>query len=162
MTSTFYDFSLKNISGKPVRTADYSGNVLLVVNTASECGYTPQYEGLEKLHEKYSSKGFLVLGFPSNDFGGQEPGTNEQIASFCITKFGVKFPLFEKGPVKGENKQEFFKYLTEASDKKGEIKWNFEKFLVDRTGKVVGRFESNVAPDSPELTQAIENALGTK
>jgi glutathione peroxidase len=158
---SIHDITVKSNAGKPVNLSDYKGKVLLIVNTASKCGYTSQYEQLEAIHKKYAPKGFLVLGFPSNDFGAQEPGSNEEIAKFCKLNYGVSFPLFEKNPVKGATKQELFKILTEESGKSmtGEVNWNFEKFLVGKDGKLVGRFPSKVKPDSAELTSKIEGLL---
>jgi len=154
-----YDLKVKDIDGKETSLNKYKGNVALVVNTASQCGYTSQYKGLEATYRKFSPKKFVVLGFPSNDFGGQEPGTNADIRKFCEQKFAVTFPLFSKEPVKGDGKQEVYKFLTTAGDNKAEVKWNFEKFLVNRKGEVIARFPSSVAPDAPELTKAIEAEL---
>lgn len=155
-------FKVKDIDGKETDLRDYYGNVILIVNVASQCGLTPQYEGLQKLYEDHKDKGFVVLGFPANEFGKQEPGTNEEIKSFCSTKFKVTFPMFSKVVVKGDGIAPLFAYLTsKESDHKhgGEIAWNFNKFMIDRTGKVVERFEPRVAPDSPKLLKAIESAL---
>ena len=161
MASTIYDFKAKTIDGKEKSLRDYEGRVLLVVNVASHCGYTPQYAGLEQLHERYADKGLSVLGFPSNNFGGQEPGSESEIREFCTTNYGVKFDMFSKVTVLGETKAPLFDWLTTANpDFTGEIKWNFGKFLIDRHGKVVGRFGSRVEPTSAELTGAIEKALG--
>lgn len=154
-----YAHKIKSIDGKEIDLSTYKGKTLLIVNTASQCGYTKQYDGLEALYRKYKSKGFVVLGFPSNDFGGQEPGSNEEIKQFCQTKFNVDFPLFSKGPVKGAEKQPLFETLTSNAPEKGEIKWNFEKFLVSPQGKVVGRFDSKVTPEDPKLLRAIETHL---
>ena len=156
-----HDTTVKTNSGKPLNLSEYKGKVLLIVNTASNCGYTSQYEQLEAIHKKYAKKGFMVLGFPSNDFGAQEPGTNEEIAKFCKLNYGVSFPLFEKNPVKGAAKQELFKVLTEESGPTmaGEVNWNFEKFLIGKDGKLVARFPSKVKPDSTELTAKIEGLL---
>jgi glutathione peroxidase len=154
-----YNVPLQTIDGKPATLADYKGKTLLIVNTASQCGYTPQYEGLEAVYSKYKSKGFVVLGFPSNDFGGQEPGSNAEIKKFCQTKFKVDFPMFTKAPVKGDAKQPLYAYLTQNSPIKGEIKWNFEKFLISPDGRVVGRFDSKVKPDDLALSSAIEHNL---
>lgn len=157
---TPYDLTVRSIEGGEVPLARYQGKVLLVVNTASQCGFTPQYEGLQTLYERYGEKGLVVLGFPSNDFGGQEPGSNEEIAGFCSSKFDVEFPLFEKGSVSGGGKQPLFDYLTANSPEPGEIKWNFEKFLVGRDGEVITRFRSRVEPLSDELVSEVEKALG--
>ena len=156
-----YDFAVIDVEGKPAKLADYKGKVALIVNTASQCGYTGQYKDLQALYAKYKDKGFVVLGFPSNDFGGQEPGTNKEIKTFCETNFNVKFPLFDKGPVKGAQKQPLYKFLTEeAGDTyKGEVAWNFEKFLVDKKGHVVGRYKSGVKPSDSDLTKVLESNL---
>jgi glutathione peroxidase len=139
----------------------FEGQVLLVVNTASKCGFTPQYEGLEALHQKYSAQGFAVLGFPSNDFLGQEPGTEDQIKEFCTLTYGVKFPMFEKVTVKKDNAVPFYAAL--AAQAGGEYPgWNFHKYLVDRSGKVIRSFGSRVKPDAPELVAAIEAAIADK
>ena len=153
---SFYELETHTLDGKAQSLATYKGKVALVVNTASACGFTPQYEGLEKLYEAYKDKGVVVLGFPSNDFGGQEPGTPEQIQTFCTTKFHVKFPLFEKVKTKGDGKSPVYAFLTARH---GEPKWNFHKFLVGKDGQVKQAFPSNVAPDSPELKKAIDAAL---
>lgn len=155
-----YDFMMKNIDGKDVSLSEYKGKVLLIVNTASECGYTPQYEGLEKLYEKYKDKGFEILAFPCNQFGGQEPGSNEDIKKFCSTKYSVTFPLFGKIDVNGENAAPLYKYL--KSEKSGlitdNIKWNFTKFLIDKNGKPIKRYASQVKPE--KLVPDIESELG--
>jgi glutathione peroxidase len=148
-----------------VDLSQYKGKVLLVVNTASECGYTPQYAGLQALHDKYGKQGLAVLGFPCNQFGGQEPGTAAEIAKFCKANYGVTFGMFEKIDVNGKNQAPLYKYLTsqEASSKDpGPVKWNFEKFLIGRDGKVVARYRSKVEPDSGELTGAIQAELAKK
>lgn len=148
---------VKSLDGKDVALSSFAGKVVLVVNTASECGYTPQYEGLEKLHEKYASRGFAVLGFPSNDFGGQEPGTSEQIATFCKSKYGVTFPMFDKVKTKGTDRAPLYALL---SDAKGEPRWNFHKYLVDKKGQPVEAWPSAVEPSSAEIARAIERELG--
>lgn len=161
MTS-LYDIALQTIDGKPASLADHEGKVLLLVNVASKCGLTPQYEGLERLHERYAERGFSVLGFPSNQFGGQEPGTAEEIQEFCSTTYGVTFPLFEKADVNGDEQQPLYSELTQVRDADGaagDVQWNFEKFLVDTTGTVVGRFRPRVEPESAELVEAIESRL---
>ena len=158
-----HEFTVKTIKGGEKSLADYKGKVLLVVNVASECGLTPQYAGLEKLHEEYAARGLAVLGFPANDFGAQEPGTDAQVEQFCTTKFGAKFDMFSKVAVKGEKVAPLFDWLqsTEANPEfGGAIKWNFNKFLVGKDGKVIGRFEPKVEPLSPEVKGAIEEALG--
>jgi glutathione peroxidase len=155
--STLYDIPLTTIDGKTATLSEYKDKTILIVNTASKCGYTPQYEGLEAVYSKYKSKGLVVLGFPSNDFGGQEPGNNGEIKKFCKTNYKVDFPLYSKAPVKGEQKQPLYKFLTENAPTKGEIKWNFEKFLVAPGGKIVARFESAVKPE--EINPEIEKNL---
>ena len=161
---TIYDFKLETLDGQPVDMAKYKGKVLLVVNTASKCGYTKQYAGLQAISEKYKEQGLEVLGFPANNFGGQEPGSAEEIGEFCQKNFGVTFDLFAKSSVKGADKSPFFSYLTETAnpDKTGEIAWNFEKFLVGRDGSLVDRYKSKVTPESAELTGAIEAQLAEK
>ena len=150
---------MKGIDGKPVDLASYKGKVVLVVNVASRCGKTPQYAGLQKLYDAHKDKGFVILGFPANDFGAQEPGTDAEIAEFCSTKYAVTFPMFSKITVKGDGKAPLYKALTEAADPKGEVGWNFEKFLIGKNGAVIARFKSGVAPDDATLVKAIEAAL---
>jgi glutathione peroxidase len=159
--SNIYDFTLPNIDGKPMPLADFKGKVVLVVNVASQCGFTPQYTALEAVYEKYKAQGFVIVGFPANNFGGQEPGTNEEIKTFCTRKFSVTFPMYSKVSVKGDDQTPLYQYLTKDTPAPiaGDIKWNFTKFLVDRKGNVVQRFESKVTPDSPEVTSAIEQQL---
>jgi glutathione peroxidase len=181
MAAALYDIPVKSIDGKDTSLGQYKGSVLLVVNVASACGLTPQYSALEQVYEKYQDQGFKVLGFPANDFGAQEPGTNEEIKSFCETKFDVKFPMFAKISVKGEAQHPLYHQLIAekpAADgdkdsglrttlaKHGlgptndtDVMWNFEKFLVGRDGKVVGRFAPDITPDDPKITAAIEGAL---
>jgi glutathione peroxidase len=162
MAKNVHDFTVKTIRGEQKSLADYRGKALLIVNVASECGLTPQYEGLEKLHEEYAAKGLAVLGFPANDFGAQEPGTDAQIEQFCSTKFGAKFDMFSKVAVKGGAMAPLFDYLQSAETNPkfgGPIKWNFNKFLVSKDGEVIGRFEPKVEPTSPEVKSAIESAL---
>ncbi len=158
---SLYDFTLNDIDGKPVKLEAFKGKVLLIVNTASFCGYTPQYKDLMALYTKYKEQGFEVLGFPANDFGKQEPGSNDEIKEFCTTKFDVKFPLFSKISVKGDDQHPLFKYLTTRPnpDFTGDIQWNFEKFLISRDGQLIHRFRSKTTPVSEELTRAIETAL---
>lgn len=154
------DIPLKTIKGEDASLGDYAGKALLIVNVASKCGLTPQYEGLEKLYRDYRDKGLVVLGFPSNDFAGQEPGTNEEIARFCTTNFGVDFPMFEKIAVKGPGKHPLYAELIAESDEpEAEIQWNFEKFLVSRDGHVVRRFSPRTTPDDPDLVAAVEAVL---
>jgi len=160
---SLYDISLKDIDGKSTSLKAYKGKVLLIVNVASHCGYTPQYAGLEALYEKYKGKGFAVLGFPCNQFGGQEPGTNEEIKQFCSSKYQVAFPLFDKIEVNGPNRHPLYLALAgKDASFPGDIKWNFSKFLIGRDGKVLKRLESAAKPDSAELTQALESALAAK
>ncbi len=156
-----YNFTLNSIDGKPAPLADYKGKVVLLVNVASQCGYTPQYTALESIYEKYKDQGFVILGFPANNFGAQEPGTNEEIKTFCSRKYSVKFPMYSKISVKGDDQAPLYSYLTKDTGPgiAGDIKWNFTKFLVDRNGKVVQRFEPAVTPDSKEMTAAIEKQL---
>ena len=155
-----HDFKVKTIDGKEASLADYKGKALLIVNTASQCGYTPQYAGLEALYAKYRERGFTVLGFPSNDFGGQEPGSNAEIKKFCELRYKTTFPLFSKIPVKGPDADPLYKYLTGLPGKQGgAITWNFNKFLVAPDGKVIEHFDSRVEPMSPELTSKVEQIL---
>jgi glutathione peroxidase len=155
--SSVHEFSLPSIDGVPAPLSAYKGKVVLIVNVASQCGYTPQYAGLEKLYERYKDKGFVILGFPANNFGAQEPGTNEEIKTFCSRNYNVTFPMYSKISVAGGDKAPLYKFLTDTTG--GEIKWNFTKFLVDGDGKVIARFESRVTPDSSELVGAVERAL---
>jgi len=156
-----YDISLRTLDGKPTTLADYRGKTLLIVNVASKCGLTPQYAGLQALHDEYSARGFAVLGFPCNQFGGQEPGTPEQITEFCSTNYGVSFPLFEKIAVNGPDRHPLYVELTQVADaagKAGDIEWNFEKFLVSPQG-AVQRFRPKTKPDDAALVGAIQAAL---
>lgn len=155
----FYDIQVRSIEGQDYGLSEYRGKVVLVVNTASECGFTPQYKGLEKLYETYKDRGFVLLGMPCNQFGNQEPGTNAEIKAFCERRYGVTFPLLSKGDVKGSNQHPLYKFLLNGSGKKGNVGWNFEKFLVDREGRVVRHFSSNVSPDDTEIVKAIEKEL---
>lgn len=151
---------LKTIKGEDATLGDYAGKALLIVNVASKCGLTAQYEGLEALYRAYRDKGLVVLGFPANDFAGQEPGSNAEIATFCTTDFGVDFPMFEKIAVKGEGKHPLYAALiAQSSEPDAEIQWNFEKFLVSRDGHVVRRFSPRTAPDDPDLIAAVEAVL---
>jgi glutathione peroxidase len=159
---TLYDIPVKTLSGQPGSLGDLSGKTLLVVNVASKCGLTPQYEGLERLHERFRDRGFSVVGFPSNQFGGQEPGTAEEIQEFCSVNYGVSFPMFEKIDVNGPGRHPIYAALTAAPDAAGEagdVQWNFEKFLVSPDGKVTGRFRPMTDPEAPELVAAIEETL---
>jgi glutathione peroxidase len=153
---SIHELTMNRLDGKPESLKTYAGKVVLVVNTASECGYTPQYEGLEALWQEMQSKGVVVLGFPSNDFGGQEPGSAQEIATFCQKNYGVTFPMFEKVATKGDGAAQLYKLLASSA---GEPKWNFHKYLIDKQGKVIKAFPSSVKPDSPELKGAIEAAL---
>jgi glutathione peroxidase len=180
MTSKIQQIPLQTIDGTDASLGDYQGDVLLVVNVASKCGFTPQYEALEAVHERFRDQGFTVLGFPANDFGGQEPGTNEEISEFCSTTFGVQFPMFSKIAVTGEDKHPLYAELTSAmpgaeGDKESlrknfrgygmtptedpDVLWNFEKFLISRNGEVVARFAPNITPDDERVTSAIESQL---
>ena len=154
-----HDFSEKTITGTEKKLADYKGKVLLIVNVASKCGLTPQYAALEKLNEEYGPKGLAVLGFPANEFGAQEPGSNDEISAFCTTNYGVKFEMFSKVKVKGEGLDPLFAHLTSDPNFGGEIKWNFNKFLVGKGGEILARFEPTVDPASAEVKAAIEKAL---
>jgi glutathione peroxidase len=181
MSTSISEISLKKIDGKNTSLGEYKGKVLLVVNVASKCGLTPQYSGLEKLYEKYREQGLVVMGFPANEFGAQEPGTNSEIQEFCTTNFDVKFPMFEKIVVKGNGQHPLYKALIETipvaykkpdgvleqklkehgllTGEPADIKWNFEKFLINRAGKVVARFAPDVEPNDPALLKAVEKEL---
>jgi glutathione peroxidase len=159
MSDSIYNFQVKTIEGQEQKLEEYAGKVLLIVNVASYCGYTSQYRGLEQLNQKYRSQGLAILGFPCNDYGAQEPGTNTQIKTFCETRYGVTFPLFDKLHTTGSEKHPLYKYLTQQANPSGEVSWNFEKFLIDKQGKCIGRFRSSVTPDSSELIAAIEAEL---
>lgn len=179
MNSAIYDIPVNRLDGQPTTLAPYRGQVLLVVNVASKCGLTPQYEGLQKLHSEYQAQGLNVLGFPANDFGAQEPGSNDEIQEFCTTTYGVDFPMFSKIVVTGDGKHPLYQHLTTIAPQTAgrenmenrlrgfkreptqppEVVWNFEKFVIGRDGEVVARFSPDVAPDSPEIKQAIEAAL---
>jgi len=163
--SSVHEFTMDAINGTPTPLASFKGKVMLVVNVASQCGYTYQYEGLQALYVKYKDQGLVVVGFPANNFGAQEPGSNAEIGAFCKSKFGVTFPMFSKISVKGSDKAPLYQFLTDknANPKTGgEIPWNFTKYLVDRDGKVLARFDAPVEPESKELTSAIEAALKSK
>ena len=157
--ASIYDVPLKTIDGKDTTLSEYKGKTLLIVNTASGCGYTPQYKGLQQLYLKYKEKGLVVLGFPSNDFGKQEPGTNIEIKKFCELKYKTTFPMFEKNAVLGAAKQPLYELLIQNAKSHDPIGWNFEKFLIDKTGRVAGRFKSAVEPESDKLKAAIETEL---
>jgi len=158
---SLYDFTLPSIDGDSTPLSAYKGKVILLVNVARRCGYTPQYSALESLYEKYKDQGLVILGFPANNFGAQEPGTNAEIKTFCSTKYNVTFPMFAKISVKGNDTAPLYQFLTQKANPAvaGEIKWNFTKFLVDRNGHVMARFEPAVKPDSPEVAAAVERLL---
>jgi glutathione peroxidase len=159
---SIYDIPIRTLAAEPASLSEQKGKTLLLVNVASKCGLTPQYEGLERIHERYADRGFAVLGFPCNQFMGQEPGTPDEIATFCSTTYGVTFPLFEKIDVNGADRHPLYAALTEVADaegKAGDIQWNFEKFLVDPTGGIVARFRPMTDPEAPDLVTAIEATL---
>ena len=162
--TSLHELAVKTIDGKKKNLSDYKGKVVLVVNTASQCGYTRQYAGLQKLYKKMATKGFEVLAFPSNDFGGQEPGTEAEIKQFCESRYKTTFPLFSKVHAVGKQKSPLYRFLTEGGDKKfqGDVRWNFTKFLVDKSGQVIGRYESHVDPEDAKLASDIENSLASK
>ncbi|HEY9615573.1 MAG TPA: glutathione peroxidase [Microcoleaceae cyanobacterium] len=159
MSQTITDIAVKTIAGEDRSLGDYTGKVLLIVNVASYCGYTPQYTGLEALYQKYRDQGLEILAFPCNDYGMQEPDSNQKIQQFCETKYGVSFPLFDKVHAKGADQHPLYARLTQAIEPTGDVAWNFEKFLVNKQGEVVARFKSAVAPDAPELIAAIDREL---
>jgi glutathione peroxidase len=155
--ASVYDFTLNSIDGAPAPLAAYKGKVLLLVNVASKCGFTPQYTQLEAVYEKYKDRGLVIAGFPANNFGAQEPGSNEEIKTFCTRKYSVTFPMYSKISVKGSDIAPLYEYLTKSTG--GDIKWNFTKFLIGKDGTIIARFESPVKPDDPKVTAAIETAL---
>ena len=160
--SSLYDIPVHTLHGDDASLKDYEDKTVLIVNVASKCGLTPQYTGLEQLHEKYKDQGFAVLGFPCNQFGGQEPGSADEIETFCSTTYGVTFPMYEKIDVNGEDRHDIYDELTKTADAEGytgDIRWNFEKFLVSPTGDIIARFSPIVTPEAPELVDAIEAAL---
>jgi glutathione peroxidase len=159
---TLHDFTMPDIEGKDVKLSKFKGQVVLVVNVASKCGMTPQYEGLQKLYTEHKAKGLTVLGFPANEFRGQEPGTNAEIKEFCTATYGVTFPMFSKIVVKGEGIHPLYQWLLETGPRKDDIEWNFAKFLVGKDGKVIARFTPQTKPDDPALRKAIESALAAK
>ena len=162
IAGSLYDYTLNSIDGKPTPLGSFKGQVVLLVNVASRCGYTPQYTGLESLYEKYKGQGLVIVGVPANNFMGQEPGTNEEIKKFCSNKYNVTFPMMAKVSVLGDDETPLYQFLTDKSANPaiaGDIKWNFTKFLFDRNGHPVARFEPAVKPDSPEVTAAIESTL---
>ncbi len=160
--SSIYEFQMNSIDGKPTFLSDYRGKVVLIVNVASRCGFTPQYSALEKVYRQYRDRGFVILGFPANNFKEQEPGTNEEIKQFCQRNYDVTFPMFAKISVKGSDEAPLYQFLTDTNINPatgGEIPWNFTKFLIGRDGKVLARFAPRTTPDSPEVTEAIQKAL---
>ena len=160
-SSKLYSFTMKTIDGKDRPLSEYKGKVVLIVNVASKCGYTPQYKGLQEVYLKYKDRGLVILGFPANDFLWQEPGSDKDIQQFCSTKYNVTFDMFSKISVKGKDQHPLYTYLTKESESPNEVKWNFSKFLVDQKGKVVSYFPSNVEPTAEELTKKIEGLLAT-
>ena len=159
-----FDYTLNTIDGKPAPLSAFKGKVVLLVNVASRCGFTPQYTALEAIYEKYKDRGFVIIGIPANNFGAQEPGTNQEIKTFCQSKYSVTFPMMSKVSVKGYDKTPLYQYLTDKSANPktgGDIQWNFTKFLVGPDGQIITRFEPAVTPDSPEVTAAIEKALAS-
>jgi glutathione peroxidase len=159
MTKSIYEIEIANAKGEQKTLQEYKGKALLIVNVASQCGFTPQYEGLEALNEAYKDKGLRILGFPSNDFGGQEPGTMEEIEQFCKLNYGVTFDLFEKLHAKGEDIHPLYAWLTSQSDPHEDVKWNFEKFLISKEGELLGRYSSKVSPDDADLVEDINKSL---
>ena len=161
---TVHDFTLNSIDGQPAPLAVYKGKVVLLVNVASKCGFTPQYSALESTYEKYKDRGFVIVGIPANNFGAQEPGSNQEIKTFCSSKYHVTFPMMAKVSVKGDDITPLYQFLTDKSSNPqsgGEIKWNFTKFLIGPDGRVITRFEPEITPDSPQVTSAIEEALAS-
>ena len=162
---SMYEFTMKNIDGTDVKLDAYKGKVVMIVNVASKCGLTPQYEGLEAMYEKYKDRGLVVLGFPANNFLGQEPGTEKEIKEFCTLKYNVTFPMFSKISVKGTDQHPFYTFLTNKQSNPGfdgDITWNFEKFLADKNGKIIARFSPKTLPDDPKVVEAVEAALAQK
>lgn len=160
-STQIYDFTMNDIDGKPRQLREFEGQVVMIVNTASFCGNTPQYAGLQTLYERYRDQGFTILAFPANDFGKQEPGDNKEIAEFCYTKYSLEFPLFSKITVVGDQKHPLYRYLTEHTPFQGEITWNFQKFLVNRQGEVIARYAPKEQPLTPQIVGDIEKALKT-
>ncbi|MGH7229737.1 MAG: glutathione peroxidase [Nitrospiraceae bacterium] len=158
-SGSIYQFTLNDIDGKPVPLSQFRGKTLLLVNTASFCGNTPQYSDLQAMYDRYHDRGFEILAFPANNFGRQEPGSNEEIKSFCYTKYSLTFPLFSKISVKGDDKHPLYQYLTEQSPFPGEVEWNFQKYLVDRTGNVIARYHHRTKPLSEEIVREVERSL---
>ena len=163
VSKSVYDFTLNSIDGQPSPLSSFKGKVVMLVNVASKCGYTPQYSALESTYEKYKDRGLVIVGIPANNFGAQEPGTNEEIKTFCSRKYNVTFPMMAKVSVKGSDQTPLYQFLTDKTlnpTTGGEIKWNFTKFIFDRDGNAIARFEPEVTPDSSQVTAAIEKALG--
>jgi glutathione peroxidase len=161
---TVFDYTLSSIDGQPAPLSAYKGKVVMLVNVASRCGFTPQYSALEAIYERYKDRGFVIVGIPANNFGAQEPGTNQEIKTFCQSKYNVKFPMMSKISVKGDDQTPLYQFLTDKSANPktgGDIQWNFTKFLVGPDGQILARFEPKVTPDSPEVTSAIESALAS-
>jgi glutathione peroxidase len=158
-SAPLYGFQLPDIDGRPVDLKMFKGKVLLIVNTASMCGNTPQYARLQEMYDRYRDRGFEVLAFPANDFGQQEPGTNEEIKGFCYTKYSISFPLFSKISVTGKSQHPLYQYLTERSTFPGSVTWNFQKYLVDRSGKIIGKYDPGMNPMSPTILADLEKAL---
>lgn len=162
--TSIYDFTMTTIDGTAVPLSNYHGQVMLIVNTASQCGFTPQYKGLQKLYETYKDKGFMILGFPANNFMRQEPGTDSEIKDFCQLNYGVTFPMFSKISVRGKEIHPLYTYLTKKEtnpDFNGSVKWNFTKFLINKNGKIINRYKPKIKPEDPQVTSAIEKALNT-
>jgi glutathione peroxidase len=162
VAKSIYNFEVKDIEGKPVKLEIFKGKVLMIANVASKCGFTPQYAGLEKLYKKFNDRGFVVLGFPANNFRNQEPGTNTEIMRFCKSNYGVTFPMFAKISVAGVDKHPLYIFLTEKTTNpefSGEIRWNFDKFLIDRSGKIIARFDPSEKPEDEKIMRAVEKAL---
>jgi len=157
--TTIHDFTMTTIDGKEISLSEYKGKVLLIVNVASKCGYTPQYTDLQKLYDDYKGKPFEILGFPANNFGAQEPGSNAEIQSFCSLTYNVTFPMFSKISVKGNDKHPLYKFITEESDFKGDVDWNFQKYLIDKDGKVIAKFSPQTTPTSKDITSKIDRAI---
>ena len=155
-----YDFTMKNIDGQDVRLDAYRGQVVMIVNTASKCGYTPQYEGLQALYDKYREQGFVVLGFPANNFMGQEPGSDEEIKNFCTLNFKVSFPMFSKISVRDADQHPLYRYLTGNEEFNGNVMWNFEKFLIGKDGALISRFGSDAEPEGGDIESAVKKGLG--
>ncbi|MBX3291065.1 MAG: glutathione peroxidase [Acidobacteria bacterium] len=163
--NSMYEFTMKDIDGKDIKLEAYKGKVVMIVNTASRCGNTPQYEGLQKIYDKYKDKGFVVLGFPANNFMGQEPGSDEEIKEFCTLNYNVTFPMFSKISVKGADQHPFYSFLTHKETNPGfdgDITWNFEKFLADKDGKIIARFTPKTKPEDEKVVEAIEKALAAE